>query len=169
MFLIAGGSLAFVVLGIFLAIQHRIVLNPVEVIIGSYVGVPFFGLCFLYAIYRLLLPKPSVIISSEGLFDNASAIGAGMLRWEEIKEIYLHEYLGQQMLGIVLKDAEPVIARQPSFKRILARMNGSLVGNPFNIAQVSLPISVEEMLEKIEERWSLSQKRPNKRLERTRR
>src|SRR5262245_45572372 len=151
LFLIAGGSLAFVILGIFLTIQQQIVMNPLELMLASYVGVPFFGLCFMYATYRVLVQQPAVIISREGLFDNASAVGAGMLRWEEIKEIYVHEYLGQRMLGIVPKDAAAVIARQPSIKRIMAKINNGLGGSPFNIAQVSLPISVDELLQKIEE------------------
>lgn len=155
--LTTAGSLLFIVLGLYLAKEPEAMRLPGWAVwaapIAFYVGIPFFSLCFLYALYRLLSPKPSVVISLEGILDNASAVGAGMIRWEEIAEIYPYDFMGQRMLGIVPTDAETVIARQPFHKRILAKMNMGLVEAPFNIPQSTLPISVDELLIKIEERW----------------
>ena len=151
--LMAAGSLLFVALGFYLAserVHRRLPLWAIVVV--AYIGIPFFGLSFLYMLYRLLFPKPSVVISREGIFDNASAVGAGMLRWEEIAEIYPYDFMGQRMLGLVPRDAEAVIARQPPLKRVLARMNRGLVQAPFNIPQTTLSIPVDELLKIIEER-----------------
>ena len=163
--LLALGSLVFVLVGVFIAQQEQVLIGPLEVIVGSYIGVPFFGLCFVYAVYRLLDPKPAVIISMEGLFDNASAIGVGMLPWEEITDVYLYEFMGQRMLGIVIQDGDALIERQPHIRRVIAKINRSLVGSPINISQVSLPISIEELLERIEEHRSLSRQRAEQALE----
>jgi hypothetical protein len=155
--LIAAVSLLFVAIGFYLADGLDAMRLPLWVIVvTSYVGIPFFGLCFVYALYRLLSPKAAVVISREGIFDNASAVGAGMLKWEEIAEIYTYDFMRQRMLGIVPKDAEAVIARQPLFKRILARLNRGLVQAPFNIPQNTLSIPVDELLKKIEERWVIT-------------
>jgi len=57
---IALGALLFVILGFYLA-QNRVAMGLAlwKIIITSYVGIPFFGLCLVYAIYRLLMPKPA--------------------------------------------------------------------------------------------------------------
>src|ERR1041385_4480948 len=98
---IALGSLLFVILSFYVARNHAMGLDLWTIIIISYVGIPFFGLCLVYAIYRLLVPKPAVVISDEGIFDNASAVGAGMLRWEEIAHVFAYDFMGQRMLGII--------------------------------------------------------------------
>ena len=120
-------------------------------------GIPFFGLCLAYAIYRLCIPKPAVIVSDEGIFDNASAVGAGMLRWEEIADVFPYDFVGQRMLGIIPVNENVVIGRQPPFKRVLAKMNRGMGVAPFNIPQSVLPISVDELLVRIEERRGASQ------------
>jgi hypothetical protein len=153
LFAIAVGALVFVVLG-FYFVQNRVAMGlPLWVIvITSYAGIPFFGLCLVYATYRLFIPKPAVIISDEGIFDNASAVGAGMLKREEIADIFPYSFMGQRMLGIIPVKEEVVLERQSPIKRVMAKMNRGIAAAPFNIPQNVLPISVEELLIKIEER-----------------
>lgn len=150
---IAMGALLFVILGFYFA-QNRVAMGlPLEVIIiTSYVGIPFSGLCLVYAIYRLLLPKPAVVISDEGIFDNASAVGAGMLRWEEIAHVFAYDFMGQRWLGIIPVHEEVVLGRQSRLKRVMAKMNKGIAEAPFNIPQSVLPISVDELLSRVEER-----------------
>ena len=150
---IAIGALLFVILGVYFA-QNRVAMElPLEVIIiTSFVGIPFSGLCLVYAIYRLLMPKPAVVISDEGIFDNASAVGAGMLRWEEIADVFAYDFMGQRMLGIIPVNEGVVLRRQSRFKRVMAKMNKGIAPAPFNIPQSVLPISVDELLSRVEER-----------------
>jgi hypothetical protein len=150
---IAIGALLFVILGCYFA-QNRVALGLSlrTIIITSYVGIPFFGLCLVYAIYRLLIPKPAVVISDEGIFDNASAVGAGMLRWEEIADIFAYDFMGQRMLGIIPVNEEIVLRRQTRLKRVIAKMNKGIAPAQFNIPQSVLPISVDELLSRVEER-----------------
>ena len=115
---IAVGAVLFVILGFYFALNRVAMgLSVRTIIITVYVGIPFFSVCLVYAIYRLLIPKPAVIISDEGIFDNASAIGAGMLKWEEIAEVLAYDFMGQRMLGIIPLNEEVVFRRQSRFKR----------------------------------------------------
>jgi len=150
---IAVAALLFVILGFYFA-QNRVAmgLSLRTIIITSYVGIPFFSLCLVYAIYRLCLPTPAVVISDEGIFDNASAVGAGMLRWEEIADVIAYDFMGQRMLGIIPVNEEVVLRRQSRFKKVMAKMNKGIAPAPFNIPQSVLPISVDELLSRIEER-----------------
>src|ERR1044072_87490 len=150
---IALGALLFVILDFYFARNGGAMgLSLRTIIITSYVGIPFFVLCLVYAIDRLLIRKPAVVISDGGIFDNASAVGAGMLRWEEIADVFAYDFMGQRMLGIIPLNEAVVLGRQSRFKRIMAKMNKSMAPAPFNIPQTALPISVDELLRKIEER-----------------
>lgn len=159
---LALGALVFILLGFYFA-RNRIALGlPLWVIVvSSYVGIPFFGLCLAYTTYRLFIPKPAVIISDEGIFDNASAVGAGMIRWEEVADVFAYDFVGQRMLGIIPVNEEEVLGRQSRIKRVVARMNRGIATAPFNISQSALPISVDELLIRIEERRSGAAMRSN--------
>jgi len=144
------GSLMFVTIGVcFVVFREAMGVPLVGVVVVSYVGVPFFGLCFAYAAYRLLAPKPAVVVNEEGILDSASAVGAGMLRWEEIAEVVVYDFMGQRILGIVPVDAEAVIARQRLLRRLSMRISRGMGLPPFNIPQATLPMSVDELLAQI--------------------
>jgi len=150
---IAMGALLFVILGFYFA-QNRVAMGlPLwKIIVIAYIGIPFFSLCLVYAIYRLLVPNPAVVISDEGIFDNASAVGAGMLRWEEIADVFAYDFMGQRMLGIIPVNEAVVLGRQSRLKRVMAKMNRGIAPAPFNIPQSVLPISVDDLLSRVEER-----------------
>jgi hypothetical protein len=151
--LVALGALMFVLLGFFLLSIANSGYYPSWFMYAVAVSsISFFGLCLVYAAIRLLLPKPSVIISRDGILDNASAVSAGMLKWEEIAEVKPYNFMGNRALGIVPVDLETVIARQPFIKRLMFKMNKGLVDAPFSIPQVGLEVSVDELLRMIEER-----------------
>jgi hypothetical protein len=119
-----------------------------------------FTLPFVYACYRLLKPTPSVIINREGIIDNASALGAGMIRWEEIKGVFIYQVMGKQFLGITPVDVETVLARQSGIKRFFFRLNKGVATAPFAIPEGGLPMTAEELLAKFQlYRNSLSQDR----------
>jgi hypothetical protein len=114
------------------------------------VGVPFFGLCFLYACYRLIVPKPAVIVNHEGIFDNASAISAGLVKWDEIADVFVSYFMGQSFLSVVPVDIEAFLRRQPVFKIWLMKANAGLVAAPINIPQSMLRMKVEELASEIQ-------------------
>ena len=125
-----------------------------------YIGAPVFSLGLIYLGYRLLKPAPAVIINQEGIVDNTSVFGAGLIRWEEIESLVVYRVMDNAFLGIVPVDLEAVLARQPTMKRFLFRMNKGMAPAPLSISGGGLPMPVEELLAKIESyREGLSQDR----------
>lgn len=147
---VLAGASAFVALGVSFAVyREEWGVSTVLIAVCTYVGVPFFGLCAIYALYRLIARRPSVVIDEQGITDNASSVAVGLIRWEEIAEVFTYDYMGQQFLGIVPTDAESVLARANPLSRMLSRASHGLIGAPINISSVALPISVDELLQHI--------------------
>lgn len=115
-----------------------------------YLGAPVMGLLFIYLCYRLLKPKPAVVINREGIFDNASLLGAGLIRWEEIKSVFTYHVMHHSLLGIIPVDLETIIARQSPIKRFFFKLRGQGSPAPFAIPGSILTISAEELLTKIQ-------------------
>ena len=144
-FLILLGSMGFVGLGGWLTSLWWESMGSILFAVAGLAGVLFFGACGAYALYRLLFPRPALVIGHEGIVDNASALGVGFLRWDEIESIVPYEYKGQKLLGILPKSLEAVLERQGWFKRKLLDMNLRLGCAPINIPQIGLPMSVQDL------------------------
>ncbi len=150
--LIAVGAFVFIAIGVFIIRKPEIFW--VIRILGGYLGVAFSGACLGYALLRLTKPKPSLVINDEGVFDNASAIGAGMLKWSEIAELKIISYMGQRFLSIVPNNLEEILQRQSILKRWLMKANRGLVDSPFNVPEITLTLKLEEVLSLIDARRS---------------
>src|SRR5690242_14050541 len=134
----------FVMVGIFLLRS-----SDVEERLAGIAGIAFFGLCMLYAIWRLVRPTPALIIHPSGIFDNASGLSAGFLRWDEIKGAFVARIRNQHFLAIDVKDVEALLSRQSGLKASMMKMNVKLVGAAVNIPANTLPISLEELIHNI--------------------
>ena len=148
---IALGAAGFVLAGAWL-----ITLAPEEGLFVALVGVAsilFFGLCGAYATYRIVRPQPAVVINGEGIFDNASGLGVGWIRWDEIADLQEYQFKGQTFLGVLPRDLDRLLAKQPAWKRSALRANLALGIAPINIPQVALPMRVSELLREIRSRY----------------
>lgn len=169
---IAFGALIFISLGIILAVYREklvidfllnlkfnqnfsTLLSYCIIFITSYIGVPFFSLCFIYAIYRLIYPKPAIIINNGGIFDNGSSVGIGWIKWDEIEEIFPYEFMGQIFLGIIPKDINMILNRQGIFKKAIMKINKGFVKAPINIPGNILPISINNLINQIKEHYNV--------------
>ena len=154
--LVLLGSIAFVVIGIWIGTPE--VARGVatwKVVIASYVGVPFFATCGLYAAYRLAHHRPAVEIDATGITDAASALGVGRLSWDEVDHVVLYTYSGQSMLGIVPKDFDIFLSRQHVVRRSLTKLTLTLGCAPVNIAQVALRMKVAELASLLHTRYGV--------------
>jgi hypothetical protein len=75
---------------------------------GVWIFLPFFFLWALanvrrtlYGVYRLVRWRPSLVIGDEGFTDQASASGAGRIRWDQVEESGTFGYGGERYLGVV--------------------------------------------------------------------
>lgn len=114
------------------------------------IGIPFFSLCTVYLVYRFVKPKPSLRIDKDGIDDNASFVGVGKIRWDEIERIGMYSLMGQKMIGIIPKDFEPFLERQSGVKRALLSMNKNKEF-PISIPQNASNVPLEAVLEFVEQ------------------
>ncbi|GAF11618.1 hypothetical protein JCM19046_1853 [Bacillus sp. JCM 19046] len=147
--LLALGASIFVVIGIWFVTTGPTMYGTAMNVIG-YACLIFFGFCLLYALTRLIFRSPSLRIDEEGIYDNASAVGAGLVRWEEIKDLPIYTYGGQSYLGIVLYDVDEFIRKQPFLKSRIFKLNKWMPGlpTPFNIPAGLVQVSLEEVQER---------------------
>jgi hypothetical protein len=147
--LMTAGGAVFVVLG-FLSLPQSADTTVHLAVIASAV---FFGLCSLYGIWRLIRPAPALIIHPSGIFDNASALSAGFLRWDEISGVFVGRVHRQRFLAIDVKDVEGLLSRQSWLKARIMKMNVSLTGTVVNIPANVLPISLEELIQNMQQKY----------------
>jgi hypothetical protein len=141
--LIYGGA-GFVALGIFLlqSIETRQRLSGLASIL-------FFGFCTLYGIAQMVRRTPSLIIHPSGIFIRA----VGFLRWDEISGVFAVRIQRQPFLAIDVKDVEGLLNRQPWLKARIMKMNVSLTGTVVNIPANVLPISLEELIQNMQQKY----------------
>jgi hypothetical protein len=152
LFLMTVGAAAFVGLGVFFLVSPDPEFRDWDVRAAAIASIVFFGLCLAYALWRLASPSPALVIHPSGLFDNASALSAGFLRWDEISRIFVTQIKNQKFLAIAVKDVEGLLNRQTGVKAKLMRMNVRLAGSAVCIPANTLPVSLEELIRNIEQK-----------------
>ncbi len=120
------------------------------------IAIVFFGLCLIYYINVLIKRKPALIVSEEGIFDDSSFIGAGLVRWEEIEALDFVNFSGQLFLGIKTYDPNLIVNRSNGVKRTLNKLNKGLVEAQVNIPVKILACSIDELVEEIQKRWQIA-------------
>ncbi|WP_313431239.1 STM3941 family protein [Siminovitchia terrae] len=114
------------------------------------VGIPFFVLCTVYLLYRLVKPRPSLRIDQEGIYENATLASVGLIRWDEIERVGMYSLVGQKMIGIMPTNFEPFLQRQSGLKRALLNMNKNKEF-PISIPQNASDVPLEAVLEFVEQ------------------
>ncbi len=143
-------ALVFIALGLVFAIfQDEMGLSTWVIVFVSYIGVPFFALGLAFLVYRAMVPKPLLVIDETGILDHASAIGVGLIRWEEIERMAPYEVMGVRSLGIVPTNPEHIIARVKPLKQMLLRANMKsgfpLISIPESILPMKLDVLIRQL------------------------
>jgi hypothetical protein len=136
--LILLGSIAFVALGFWLwayaeEIRYR---SPLFVRGVAAAAVGFFGLCGVLAIVKLFDFAPRLIVDSEGIIDNSSAIAAGRILWADIRGFEIQTVQNQRFLTIQVYDPEKYVQRSHFLKRAFVALNASQFGGLFCLASL---------------------------------
>ena len=122
-FLAFLGSLCFVLLGVWL---FNLEDADIETKFWAVVDVLFFGFCLIFTLIKLFDNKPGLIINDQGIIDQSSAVSAGLIRWENIKDIAILEMYGQKILTIYVKNQEEILMQQPDLQRKVMNMNAEI-------------------------------------------
>ena len=145
--LLTAGALLFVALGIGLLeiadVQRRF--PPLYVKGVSVLAIGFFGLCGIYALFKLLDRSPGLVLDREGIIDNSSGISAGRVAWREIREIRVVSIHRQRFLAFIVDDPQKYLGKGSVLKRVFVRMNYRMYGTPIFIGAHSLKIKFDQL------------------------
>lgn len=115
------------------------------------VGIVFCSLTALFAGRRLFDPTPGLVLDAEGLVDHSNAIGAGRVRWDEIREIRVTRSGAQRFLTVVVDDPRKFIDRGSPIRRKAAESNHRRAGSPINVTARTLRIPFDDLVAKTSE------------------
>lgn len=152
-------TVILILIGIF-NLQQGLKGNKLMIVLGVTVIV-FFGFCFIYIFKRIIYRRPSLIIDSNGITDNASAVGVGFIAWYEVRKIILYEYSGKKTLGIVVYDVDSIQERLTGLKRAFFKSNRIKIFGaeaPINIQQNMCEMKLEDIKNIIENYHIISPK-----------
>ena len=143
------GSVIFVMIGLWLFqnLDKFPNYNPLLLQIIFISTVIFFGLCCTYAIIKLFDKKPGLVINDSGIFDNSSAMRAGLIKWENITNVYVSEIFKQQFLTIEVNNTEELLLNQSGLRKLIMRWNKDFFNSPIQISSITLECSLEELYE----------------------
>lgn len=147
------GSVAFVAGGLWLWTHAEVVLHrsPLYVKGVAVAAVGFFGLCGVFAVFKLFDSAPGLIIDSEGIFDNSSAIAAGRIPWSDISGFVVRTVERQRILTIEVRDPEKYVLRAHILKRPFVAWNSSHFGGPIQISANTLKMNFDELVRTLTE------------------
>lgn len=151
--LLVSGSLIFIILGVFLAINpHKFasfIFRSVTLIrMVGIVAILFFGLCLIILIKSLLAKKFNLIINDKGIIDNSSYVSVGVIFWSDINSIKRVDIMSTKFLLINVKDPNKYLNKESGIKRKILERTFKTYGTPISISSNTLSYNFDE-LEKV--------------------
>ena len=110
------------------------------------VGASFFALCSIYASFKIFDSRPGLIIDSQGIVDNSSAVAAGRIFWHEINGLKISDIAGQRFITIEVVDAKIFVERGGFLRRTLNAVNTKMTGSPLSISSNSLRVNFDQLV-----------------------
>ncbi len=153
-FLVIGGSILFVVLGVWLFVSAdsfegdsvRLLRNPVFVKGAGVLGILFFGAMAVIGIKKLFDKKVGLSIDANGITENSNATSIGFIAWDDITRIETQQIMSTKLLLIHVRNPEEYIAKaRNGMKAKLMRSNMQMYGTPLSITSNTLKCSFDEL------------------------
>lgn len=108
-----------------------------------------FGLALLFILKKLFDDTPGLILNAKGIYDNSSAVSAGIISWKEITEISITNVVGQQFITIHVRNPQRFLNRGHFLKKMFMTANMKSYGSPIQISATSLQIEFDQLHELI--------------------
>jgi len=150
------GSIAFVLIGLWLLIYQPTIGNPLfDNVFVKYgtaiVSILFFGYTMLYSLKKLADQKPGVVVDNTGIFDNSIAVSVGFIPWTDIKQIARVKVMNQQFVIVGVSNPEHYIGKQANLlKRKSMEYNYKNYGSPLAISANGLKCDLNELVQILE-------------------
>lgn len=132
-----------------LVVFARLLVLPILII--GLAGILLFGWGLIFCLGRLLFFwRPALEIGPDGILDRTSAVGAGFVPWEEVKDVTPVYYVGRRMLSVEVENEREFLKRQNLVKRLFMWLNRRyFTGTIVNVSLDDLAIPEEELLAEI--------------------
>jgi len=121
-------------------LDEMLVMLPIGVI-----GLVFFGIATLTALYRLFSPRPIMRVDAHGIH----VWRYPSLSWHEFSYADTATSSGEVMLVLNTHDNDAYRARMIWYRRLWARGNAALVEGAVYLSQRLLPVSVQDLAHRI--------------------
>lgn len=150
-------SILFLACGLWMIItnpqtSNHVFNNPIIKLIGAY-GSTIMGIWGIYFFTgKLFDKKPGLILSEQGIFDNATAFKFGFIPWSDITQIYERNVQTsvvskQSFLTLGVVNPEDYILKEKNFfKRKLLEANSKNYGSPIHISTNGLTKNHDQLL-----------------------
>lgn len=145
------GAGLFIIAGIYFVVKPNQLLtgfitSTIPIVLAGVASILFFGAIFIISIRKLYDKMPGLIISADGITDNASGTSAGFIPWADINEIKTAQVMSQKFLLIMVRNPEEHLAKiSNAIKRKGMALNLKSTGTPISISANSLQIDFEEL------------------------
>jgi len=148
--------LIFVGAMVVLAVSTWILMQPsarvsVQGALAAWICIPFSIIVGAFAFSRLCSRKPALIIDEKGITDHASGVAVGFVPWDDIAGAGIAEHRTRRFLGIAVRNSGEYLAKAGWLKRMLMKSNQRALGYVINVPQAALSVSVEKLLNHINE------------------
>lgn len=91
-------------------------------------------------------PKPILIISEEGIMENASFLKGRLIKWNEIRSAEVKSIYGSKQILIFLNDPESFLSGFSGMKKTMLASNYKQQGTPVMLAAQSYDYNFDELL-----------------------
>lgn len=101
----------------------------------------------------MIRKEPSFVIHEQGFIDSSSYASGGEVAWKDIEHIFMYELMGQEMIGVKLRDEKEFLERQNGMKRKLMTANSNMVDATISIAQSSISLPLDQLYLMMMSHW----------------
>lgn len=102
---------------------------------------------FSVHVYSILVPKPVLVLSEDGLRDMTTFPRIGDIPWDDIEDIYTAKVLKKSSIYIKLKDTEKLYNRLPWLSRVFIKANTPRKVDPVVINLSKTDENIDEVLD----------------------
>ncbi len=125
------------------------------------IGGIFFSITGIFGIKKIFDFEPGLVINSEGIIDNSSAVSIGLIKWGDIVGFKVMQISSTKLLLILVKNPEKYIEMEENkIKRKLMSMNNSRYGSPISISSNALKINFKELEKMIQDNFEKYSRNP---------
>lgn len=128
--------------------SSAISVNSLKAMIAGYVGAPFFGLCTLVALYRLLTAARTVVtIGPTGITD--SRVAAREIPWAAVENVGTWVYRGQKVIVLKVPQVVEDGLELTRMARMTRRANAALGADGLCITAQGLKMNFQSLYDAI--------------------